>query len=137
MLVIYDAELSLDLGDRDVAHVVHGLPRGRGPGNAGLRYWHAWVEVTRRARIPEDVRKAHPELLQLLDEAGELETVIVLDKSNGLDVAMPRQAYYALGGLSEGDVWRFTVLEARHELREREHWGPWVDGWENLEEVEQ
>lgn len=129
--------LKLELGDRDEARVVHGLPVGHGPENEGQRYWHAWIEVTRRARIPKDVRRAHPELLQLLDEAGELETVVVVDRSNGLDVALPRQAYYALGALDEAHVWRFTPLEARRELYAREHWGPWVDGWKQLEEVGQ
>lgn len=136
-LVAYDAHLRLKLGDRDEARVVHGLPVGRGSHNEGKRYWHAWVEVTRRARIPEDVRRAHPELLLLLDEAGELETVVVIDKSNGLDLALPRVAYYAIGGLGEDQVWRFPVIQARLELKRRGHYGPWVDDWESYEEVEQ
>lgn len=134
-LVAYDARSALELGDRDEARVVHGLPVNRGPVHAGKRYWHAWVEVTRRARIPGDVRRAHPELLRLLDEAGELETGVVVDRSNGLDVALPRAAYYALGGLGEGQVWRFPVIEARLEMKRRGHYGPWVDDWESYEEV--
>lgn len=125
----------LQLGGHDEARVVHGLPVGRGHQNEGRRYWHAWVEVTRRIHVPDEVRAAHPELLRLFDEAGELETVTVIDRANGLDLALPRELYYAMGALSEERVWRFTVLTARRELRDRGHYSPWVDDWERLEEV--
>ena len=133
--LVVHGPLALDLHERDEVRVVHGTPVGTGPVNGGKRYWHAWVEVTRRSLIPEDVRRAHPELLTLLSEAGELETVVVIDRSNGRDLVLPRAAYYAIGGLSDERVWRFTVLEARREQRDRGHFGPWVDDWETYEEV--
>jgi hypothetical protein len=71
--------------------VVHGLPVGRGPVNAGKRYWHAWVEVT----------------------TGD--SVEVIDRSHGLNVRMPRDRYYAHGQLDEDHVWRFTPGEAAGE----------------------
>lgn len=126
---------AIELGDHDTLHVVHGLPVGRGPQNEGKRYWHGWVEVTRRIHVPDEVRAAHPELLRLFDDTGELETSTVVDRSSGQDLALPRELYYAMGGLSTEQVWRFTPDEARHELVTRGHYGPWIDDWEDYEEV--
>lgn len=136
-LVAYGADLKLGLRPGDEVRVVHGLPVGRGAENEGKRYWHAWVEVTRRILVPDEVRQAHPELLTLFSEAGELETVTVIDRANGRDLALPVELYYAMGALSDECVWRFTVLEARREMGTRGHFGPWIDDWESYEEVGQ
>lgn len=94
--------------------IVHGLPVGRGDDNLGLRYWHAWVEV-----VP--------------DNSAPL--VMCVDRSNGLDIAMPKAQYYALGNLNRNWVWRFTLPEALRTQVLLEHGGPWVYGSALLEEV--
>jgi hypothetical protein len=77
----------------------HGRPVGRGPANSGERYFHAWVEN---------------------DEGS-----VVIDQSNGLDVTMPRDAYYAIGRIVEADVVRYTADEAAEMIVDTGHWGPW------------
>lgn len=85
------------------ALVVHGYPVSRRPEHRGLmrRYFHAWVEI------------------------GD----IVIDKSNGLDVTMRREHYYALGLIQEESVSRYTLQDAALNMIEFRHYGPW-DGSE-------
>lgn len=89
--------------------VVHGHPIGRGGEAEGLRYWHAWVEVTTPAGT------------------------VVVDYSNGLEVVMPRTRYYRLGQIR--DVRRYTPDQARAMAAEWGHLGPW-DGTEPAVEPE-
>jgi hypothetical protein len=60
-----------------------------------IRYGHAWVE-----------RGGY-----------------VFDPSVG--VTMPTDAYYALGKITEDEMYRYTAAEARLKLVEHKHWGPW------------
>lgn len=86
--------------------IVHGLPIGRGPLNAGKRYWHAWVEVE--------------------DSTG----ITVIDRPRGETIMLPQGMYYNMGRIEQ--TWRFTLAEARAEMVERGHWGPWVDDYEKV-----
>lgn len=115
--------------------IVHGLPIGRGADNDGLRFWHAWVEVTVSMPIPDEMppevqaqfRTAYPTGIRI-------ETVI--DRSNGLEIeGMPRGVFYNTGNLDEDHVWRFTLDEAAEMIESTTHYGPWVDHWKEMEEV--
>lgn len=90
--------------------IVHGLPVGNGGEIQGKRYWHAWVELT-------------------TDEG-----VFVLDLSNNKDIRVPRTLFYAAGKLDEDHVWRFSPAEAKKLRRKHRHCGPWVPGWETMED---
>ncbi|HEU5395170.1 MAG TPA: hypothetical protein VFV36_10275, partial [Candidatus Methylomirabilis sp.] len=51
------------------------------------------------------------------------------------DLTCPRSVYYFLAdiGAVEGNrVWRYTPEEARGEMLRTGHYGPWVDGWEEM-----
>lgn len=91
------------------ARVAHGTPIGRGPENAGRRYWHAWVE----AKVPDVGWSA-------------------IDVSNGNRVAVKRTRYYRAGQIDPASVLRFTEAEAQVELRSRAHYGPWADNYEAI-----
>jgi len=78
----------------------HGYPTGYGQ-IAGKVHWHAWVEVT---------------------EDG---VVTVWDYSNGGDLEMDQAIYYGIGNIQREDVTRFTWEEARLQMVEFEHYGPW------------
>jgi hypothetical protein len=131
----FEPDVHLDeivLENDDDVKIVHGLPIGRGESNAGRRYWHAWVEVTMRTPIPEV-----PELEQLREAFGRVITsTFVLDRSQGQDTFLPQAVYYSVGQLDEDHVWRFSIDEAREMMaRDYQHYGPWVEGWESMEEV--
>ncbi len=72
----------------------HGTVTGRGK-VSGIPFGHAWIEVG--------------------DE--------VIDKSNGLNARVHRDAYYALGQV--WDVTRYTPAEARRLMGLTRHFGPW------------
>lgn len=93
------------------AYVVHGLPVGQGPENSGLRYWHAWVEVRDRTGWH------------------------VHDLANGRVIHLPRAEYYWVGKMELGSTHRYSLTEARAEMARTGHYGPWVDGWEEMAEV--
>jgi hypothetical protein len=89
--------------------LVHGLPRMRRPGpSQGKRFWHAWVEVNMHG-IPW-----------------------VLDYSNGREASMPRSRFYELGDIEQ--VFRYEPQQVRRLIAKHEHAGPWVDGWEEMED---
>lgn len=95
---------------REPWRVVHGLPVFRGEGADGeARFWHGWIEHRERD--------------------GSVE---VLDYSNGREVRLLRQMFYAVGRLDEQHVWRFTPAEALAARARFGHAGPWVDGWEQM-----
>lgn len=91
------AELAEVMDSRDI-RIVHGWVDGRGP-TEGLRFVHAWVE---------------------------LKNQIVIDRSNGLDLAISVEAYYAIGGIVEEEIRRYTVREAEKIADEI----GWVGCWE-------
>lgn len=97
------AALHLD-GSAEQVLVVHGLPVGNGKLNAGLRYWHAWVE--------------------LKPPGGEW---AVADYSNGRKVTMRRQDYYRLGKVRQHLLWRYTLGQAAAAIEQYGHMGPWMD----------
>lgn len=99
------------LGPKSPFRVVHGIPVGTGGIVAGKRYWHAWLEWTQ-----PDGR------------------VLVIDWSNGNQHVITRDTYYRLAQLDEDHVWRWTPKEAEAVRRRYRHWGPWVDGWEAMED---
>lgn len=104
--------------------LVHGRPVAQRGGSAtpGERFWHAWAEETQE----------FAELLSDADDVYEVEYVI--DKSNGRDISMPRESYYAIGKMSDEHVRRYTRDEARELMLEFKHYGPWDEehppgGW--------
>ena len=48
---------------------------------------------------------------------------MVIDKSNGLDVKLPMEMYYAIGNIKK--VYKYTADEVRKKLLEFGHWGAW------------
>jgi len=76
--------------------LVHGMVNGQGQ-LAGLRFGHAWIE--------------HGNM--------------VIDKSNGNDVTLPKEIYYKAGHIKKGDNKYYTQEEARKWILETENWGPW------------
>lgn len=88
--------------------LVHGLPVNQQSRYAGRRYWHAWVE-TETDREP-----------------------MVRDTSNDRIVTLPRSVYYRLGRLTEDHVFRYSLVDAVVLANEHRHFGPWVEGWEEM-----
>lgn len=77
--------------------LVHGEVAGQGSLD-GLTFGHAWV----------------------------LDGDMVLDKSNGRDLKIPKVLYYALGGVEHiGNLHTYTWEEARERILRYKHWGPW------------
>jgi hypothetical protein len=74
--------------------LVHGEVTGQGP-IEGLKYGHAWVED------------------------GDW----VIDKSNGQDLRLPKEIYYALGRV--GKVHRYDYRKFARKVTDTGHWGPW------------
>lgn len=77
----------------------HGTPVGQGP-LKGKPVPHAWVELS-----------------------GDT----VIDRSNGLDVAMRREKYYEIGQIKEDEVRRYTKEEALEHMLKSGHYGPWEE----------
>lgn len=94
--------------------IVHGLPLGQGTYNKGKRFWHAWVEL---------------EVYFL----GNITISWVLDLANNRGIEMPAVQYYNIGHIEQ--TWRFTLEDAHREMSTRMHYGPWVDNYEEKEEV--
>lgn len=78
--------------------LVHGMVSGQG-NVKGVRYRHAWCE----------------------DFSGGM----VIDKSNGRDISMPKDVYYALGNINPKEVIKYNFEEVRINILDHEHWGPW------------
>jgi hypothetical protein len=77
--------------------LIHGEVMGQGP-VAGTPFGHAWV----------------------------LDGSTVIDKSNGRDLTMPMQIYYAIGQIDNiGNIHQYTWTEARKQILDNGHWGPW------------
>ena len=77
--------------------LVHGEVAGQGP-LEGINFGHAWVE----------------------------HNGMVIDKSNGRDIKIPVQVYYALGQIDHIDnTHRYTWDQANKKIASTGHWGPW------------
>lgn len=77
--------------------LVHGEVAGQGP-LEGLTYGHGWV----------------------------LDGEMVIDRSNGKDLRIPKVLYYAVGGVDHiGNVHTYTWEEAQKRILQYKHWGPW------------
>ena len=92
-------QLAFQVGD-DQVRIVHGWVEGRGE-IQGIRFVHAWVELS---------------------------GAVVFDKSNGMSIELPRDLYYAVGGVAEEELRRYTMDEARKLAFEFEVYGPWSEG---------
>ncbi|HIL97573.1 MAG TPA: hypothetical protein EYG51_16920 [Pseudomonadales bacterium] len=77
--------------------LVHGEVMGQGP-LEGITFGHAWV----------------------------LSGGLAIDKSNGRNIELPKQFYYALGGIDNiGNVHEYDWDAARDNILTYQHWGPW------------
>lgn len=77
--------------------LVHGEVQGQGHLD-GVTYGHAWV----------------------------LDGGTVIDVSNGRNLQLPQEIYYAIGQIDNiGNVHEYTWEEARRLIVDFEHWGPW------------
>jgi GNAT superfamily N-acetyltransferase len=107
--------------DRKKAKICQGVPMGQGQ-IAGIRFDHAWVEVTRKT----DFGDADPNDPQVKFMMERFPTqVIVYDYSNGKELQLPRELYYAIGQIDGDDVRRFSAEEAQTEMIEKGFYGPW------------
>jgi tRNA nucleotidyltransferase/poly(A) polymerase len=79
----------------------------------GMKLVHA--EVTGQGEI-EGLKYGHA---FVLDDRGT-----VIDRSNGRNIEMPKEIYYAIGHIGS-NVHEYTWDEARQKMLEFEHWGPW------------
>lgn len=88
-------------------YLCHGIPYGQAGNAAGLRYWHAWIEIGDPA-APEGV---------------------VVDWSNGKigDTPFKRTAYYRIGQIDPAMVLRYTRRDARRFAIRTDHAGPWEE----------
>lgn len=78
--------------------LVHAIVKGQGP-LAGVEFGHAWIE----------------------------DGNTVIDKSNGRNITIPKQVYYAIGNIEDtpDKMRRYDAEEARKKMMEHEHYGPW------------
>jgi hypothetical protein len=130
-LALFDEDIECD-----EIHLVHGLPVGCGLDNQGKRFWHAWIEITKYLHIPDNIpHEFSDQFADMFDADGDIELVACIDRSNGLDVTLPKEVFYRQGSLDEDHVWRYTPDQTRENLLKFEHYGPWVDGWEDMNEV--
>lgn len=74
--------------------LVHGIVTGQGR-ISGMEYDHAWIED------------------------GDM----VIDKSCGRDIHMPKAVYYALGNIQKTKTYNFEQF--RNMISKYKHWGPW------------
>lgn len=111
--------------------VVHGIPLGTGGDAEGKRFHHAWVEETVKRtdkevaemldRFPETMREgAKRQLGPILSEY-----VIVHDHSNGRELRMPKEVYYAFGQIEEPLVQKYSFTDLSDEQSKTGHHGPY------------
>jgi hypothetical protein len=85
--------------------LVHGMVSGRGE-LAGKRFGHAWVE----------------------------DGDTVLDYSNGNNLRIPKEVYYAIGNIKDEDCIKYTSTDACVMMLKEKHWGPWEMSGETVDE---
>ena len=112
--------------------VVHGLVGGFiMDGEYVPLHGHAWVEYCDKIPVPKGMKvhlpKGHPDYFEMW---------ICIDKSNGHDKTMPREVYYAFGGVRPDETFRYTVDETRVKMVETEVYGPWEELLITVEEKE-
>ena len=96
----YEAAWKLIDGMSEVgATLVHGKPVGTGEENNGIRFGHAWVELS----------------------------IAILDPSNGKLVMVLRDEYYKVGKIRAKDNRVYTREEAMLRAVETGTFGPWDD----------
>ena len=77
--------------------LVHGEVMGQGS-LSGITYGHAWI----------------------------LDGGTAIDVSNGRNLQLPKEVYYAIGQIDNiGNVHEYTWEDARRRILDFEHWGPW------------
>lgn len=118
---ILDPTMDDEAYEREKARyqVVHGVVLGRGE-LEGVRFDHAWVE---RTDEPPDMSGLDPDQAEMFRES--FSWVTVIDRSNGMEVELPREVYYALGDVDQETVRRFTWDEAVDQMAESRVYGPW------------
>lgn len=108
-----------DDGKRNV-RVVHGtvLYQGDDPRvPEGSHITHAWVEYDEVVTVPDN---APPELRRAWHDTA---IPIVVDRSNGNNVEVPRQVYYGIGQVENPA--KYTVEQAHIQMLSSGHYGPW------------
>lgn len=107
MMRFYTNFFGKSLKANDKPVLVHALVRGQGAAR-GLRFPHAWVE----------------------------DGNTVIDQSNGRDIRMEKNVYYAIGGIKpkeKGAYMKYAYTDMKKKLLSTGHYGPW-DLDESLEE---
>ena len=94
----YESSAHLILEIGDNAQLCHGVATGQGE-IEGIKHGHAWIEM------------------------GEL----VLDFSNGKEIAMLKERYYQIGKIDAKKVKRYSKEDAMRKMIETEHYGPWEE----------
>jgi hypothetical protein len=88
-----------DVGAAEGLILVHAEVNGQGP-LEGTTFGHGFVVDT--------------------------ETNFVIDKSNGRDIRMPKELYFAIGGIYDIDnYYEYTPQEMLKQMIAYMHWGPW------------
>lgn len=103
----------------------HGLVTGKGP-MLGKRFGHAWVESSDDP--PSDI----PDLYK-----DKFDWTVCIDKSNGLDIELPRDVYYAFGGIYHEEVKRYTREEMLKWMLKTNNYGPWESDGLIIESVKE
>ena len=81
--------------------LVHAEVRGQGP-MEGVNFGHAFV----------------------VEQVAGIE--VVIDKSNGRDIRLPKPFYYMIGGIEDiGNYHEYTPTEMFRNMLKYRHWGPW------------
>jgi hypothetical protein len=92
------------------AVLVHGRPILQGGKYQGMRYGHAWVEVT--IRLPGPQGTCHFPLVLCID-------------GNHPDQEMPQGLYYWGGQIEHEEVKRYTLDEVHEHMNRTGTYGPW------------
>lgn len=83
--------------DDSSAKIVHGEVRGQGP-LKNITFGHCWIE----------------------------DGNVVIDKSNGRNIKMNKDVYYAIGNIKElNNMYKYDLKTFRKKILKYEHWGPW------------
>lgn len=97
--------------------VCHGSPLGTGGEALGVRFPHAWVEVTEKGHdILNYKGEGVPELIDI---------AWAIDRSNGGDIKIPAFVYRAMGRVDDDVVMVYTHMECVEMLLRHQHYGPW------------